>query len=143
MSVDVVMVKERLDRIVAWLEQLDLLAALPEEEFRQPRNAAAAESFLRRSLEAAFDVGRHLLAKRGRFDLAQEYKGIARGLVDIGAVGPELGQVLVAMAGYRNRLVHFYHEVSVDELRQVVVRHRDDLRAFVRWILAYVEGLGA
>ena len=49
------------------------IADLPLESLQaleaDPRNAAAAESFLRRALEALLDLGRHVLAKgfgRGR-----------------------------------------------------------------------------
>jgi uncharacterized protein YutE (UPF0331/DUF86 family) len=80
MSFNVLMVRDRIDRIVEWGKHLDDLAALSDSEFMKPRNLAAAESFLRRSLEAIFDVGRHVLATMGRIDLAQEYKAIARGL---------------------------------------------------------------
>ncbi|HEY8449543.1 MAG TPA: hypothetical protein VIL95_03600, partial [Bacillota bacterium] len=71
MSINRAMVRDRLDRIITWVKELDQLAQLAPVEFAQPRNAAA-ESFLRRALEAVFDVGRHLLAKQGRLDLAQE-----------------------------------------------------------------------
>lgn len=42
------------------------------------------------------------------------------------------------MAGYRNRPVRFYHEVSEDELYDVVVNHRSDLLTGARQILQYV-----
>lgn len=139
MSFDEAMIRDRLDRILHWVAELDELASLSRQEFSASRNAGAAESFLRRSLEAVFDVGRHMLAKLGRLDLAQEYKAIAQGMSATGIVDQKLGAVLVEMAGYRNRLVHFYHEVSVDELYEIVRDHRSDLLAFVRQVAAYLE----
>src|SRR5690625_875667 len=133
------MVRDRVDRIVEWGKHLDDLAMLSQAEFLQPRNLAAAESFLRRSLEAVLDIGRHVLARLGRIDLAQEYKAIARGLAKEGVVDDELGATLVQMAGYRNRLVHFYHEVSADELYDIVVHHRKDLTTCAHLILQFVE----
>jgi uncharacterized protein YutE (UPF0331/DUF86 family) len=52
----------------AWIkEMIGALADLPlknKKEFLKNRhNIAAAESYLRRSLEALFDIGRHILAK--------------------------------------------------------------------------------
>jgi hypothetical protein len=60
---------------------LAALRALPLSSYEQfaadPRNPAAAESFLRRGLEALLDLGRHVLAKRfGR--ATTEYREIAR-----------------------------------------------------------------
>jgi len=99
---------------------------------------AAAESYLRRSLEAVFDIGRHLVAKSGYRRLASEYKSIAKGLVEIGAVGGELGEKLVDMAGYRNRLVDLYDEVTADELYSILSSELEDFRRFVRAIRDYL-----
>jgi len=42
------------------------------------------------------------------------------------------------LAGYRNRLVHFYHEVSADELFDICTLPLGDLdrirRAYHRWM---------
>lgn len=139
MNFNELMVRDRIDRIMEWGKHLDDLAALPDDDFMKPRNLAAAESFLRRSLEAIFDVGRHLLARIGRIDLAQEYKAIARGLAQERIVRDDVGVTLVRMAGYRNRLVHFYHEVTTEELHDIVVNHRQDLLACACQILEYIS----
>ena len=66
---------------IAWINQmLAGIRALPMDDFgvfqADPRNIASAESYLRRGLEALFDLGRHLLAKG--FGIAvTEYKEIA------------------------------------------------------------------
>jgi len=104
---------------------------------------AAAESYLRRALEAIFDVGRHILAKSGGADLATEYKSIAFGLGAKGVISPELAQSLVSMAGYRNRLVHLYHLVQEDELHEILQNDLSDLEAFSREITAFVNALEA
>jgi len=139
--VDKITVKDRLNRIIKSVDRLSRLAAADRELFLQAESdlPAIAESHLRRSLEAVFDIGRHLLSRRGRPDLAQEYKSIAMGLVQTGIVPPELEEKLVKMAGYRNRLVHLYHEVSTEELYHVITHNLDDLRAFVRVIANYLK----
>lgn len=107
--VDKMLVQQRLGLIVSYLEELSKLAEVPREVFlRDKVKTAAAKSFLRRSLEAIFDVGRHVLAKSGGVDMATEYKSIARGLGDKGIVSKEMSDTLIKMAGYRNRLVHLY-----------------------------------
>ena len=68
----------------AWIrEMISALRELPLEDkgafFQQRHHLAAAESYLRRSLEALFDIGRHILVKKFAFP-ATEYKEIARGL---------------------------------------------------------------
>ncbi|MFB3926892.1 MAG: DUF86 domain-containing protein [Syntrophales bacterium] len=108
-------------------------------DFRTP---AAAESYLRRALESLFDLGRHILAKG--FALAPaEYKQIAVELVKQHVLSEHEGGVLRQMAGYRNRMAHFYDEILPGELYRIC---RDDLtdleaisQAFVDWLRAHPE----
>jgi uncharacterized protein YutE (UPF0331/DUF86 family) len=134
------MVRERLTLIQDAVMVLGRFAQMPVEEFLSDiRNPAAAESYLRRALEAVFDVGRHLLASRGNTSLAAEYKGIARGLGEAGLVDGHLAGRLAMMAGYRNRLVHLYAQVSPGELHHIVQEELGDLTAFVYAIDAWLE----
>ena len=133
------LIETRLSLILELTNQLDSLAALSQQEFLgDPRNVGAAESFMRRALEAVFDVGRHLLAKSGHSDLAKEYKTIAQGLGSLQIVPEPFVTTLVQMAGYRNRMVHFYHEVTPSELRDITIARRDDLRHFVDFVVAHL-----
>ena len=108
---------------IAWINRmLADLRRLPLDSYdtfrSDPRNIAAAESYLRRALEALLDLGRHVLAKG--FGLAvAEYKEVAINLVQFSVLGQKKGDLLRELAGYRNRLVHFYHEVSDQELYEI------------------------
>jgi uncharacterized protein YutE (UPF0331/DUF86 family) len=138
-----VIVTERL----AWIRKmLDGIRGLPLSTFEQfmddPRTPAAAESHLRRALEALLDLGRHILAKG--FALAPaEYKEVAEQLFRVGVLSQHDSDLLRKMAGYRNRLVHFYHEVSQEELytlctaRLSEVDHVRD--AILKWIMEHPE----
>lgn len=105
--------------------------------FGDRRNVWAAESCLRRSLEALFDVGRHILAKAFGEGVG-EYKEIASKLLDENVLSADEAELFRIMAGYRNRLVHFYHDVSRDELYEICAAKLTDLEhiadAFRRWI---------
>jgi len=133
------LVKQRLSMISDYCKELDQLKNLPKDQFTESLNSAAAESFLRRSLEAVFDIGRHILAKSGQVELAGEYKSIASGLIKVGAVSTELGDTLIEMAGYRNRLVHLYHMVEAEELYHIVQNNTSDLKEFVRQINEFID----
>jgi uncharacterized protein YutE (UPF0331/DUF86 family) len=134
-----ILVKQRLTMINDYSFELDNLKQLPKDIFLEKVNSAAAESFLRRSLEAIFDIGRHILAKSGQVELAGEYKSIASGLVKIEAVSSELGETLMEMAGYRNRLVHLYHMVDAEELYYIVHNNTSDLIEFIRQINKFID----
>jgi uncharacterized protein YutE (UPF0331/DUF86 family) len=106
------------------------------------RNAAAAESYLRRALEALFDLGRHILAKAFASAPA-EYKETAEGLIQKGVLSKEDGRLLREMAGYRNRMVHFYHEIGERELYDICRGRLTDIEgiseAFSQWLREHPE----
>ena len=69
-----------------------------------------------------------------------EYKKIASELETTGALSQDDARLLRTLAGYRNRLVHFYHDISAEELYRIC---KDDLRdilatrdAFLNWLKA-------
>ena len=130
--------------MVAGLRQLPLGSY---QEFQEDvRTPAAAESYLRRALEALLDLGRHLLA-RGFGPAVTEYKEIANALVEGGVLDERQGGLLREMAGYRNRLVHFYDEVTHPELYEICAKRSGDIEtvldAILRWLRADPERLDA
>ncbi|MBI3600750.1 MAG: DUF86 domain-containing protein [Nitrospinae bacterium] len=132
-------IEENLSLIQEFLSELKRLSEIPEDEFfRDKRNPAAAESYLRRSLEAVFDIGRHILSKSYGFKEI-EYKKIAMELGDRGIVDKEYAKTLLKMAGYRNRMVHVYHEVTPQEIYNILQRHLSDIEHFISEIVRFIE----
>jgi uncharacterized protein YutE (UPF0331/DUF86 family) len=117
---------------VQWIKQMiaairDLPIQDKDEFLRNPHNVAAAESYLRRALEALFDIGRHVLARKFAHPAA-EYKEIADGLFEKKILARKDADLLRQMAGYRNRMVHFYHEISPEELFDICAHHLDEIQ---------------
>jgi uncharacterized protein YutE (UPF0331/DUF86 family) len=83
-----------------------------------------------------FDIGRHILAK-GFGEGASEYKEIARELERKRILSRDDAQLLQTLAGYQNRLVHFYHEVTNEELYRICRDELGDIstirRSYVSW----------
>ena len=57
------LIEDRLGFIVKSIAKLKRLSRLNEADFLREDTPAIAESYLRRSLEAIFDIGRHIIAK--------------------------------------------------------------------------------
>lgn len=128
--VDLKVVSDALASLASCLADL---RALPHESLAEftadRRNPAAAESLLRRALQAIFDLLRHLLAK-GQGQGVLQYKQVAALAAQQGLVSePRLASLLTELAGYRNRMVHFYTEVSPDELFEILRSDLGDLEA--------------
>ena len=120
------------------VERLRHLSKLNPDDFLIDDNPAIAESYLRRSLEAIFDIGRHIIAKHAG-KAAVEYKEIARLLARNKVISKGLSKKLVLMAGYRNRMVHFYHEVTDEELYTILTNNLPDIQNFIQEMGAFLE----
>jgi uncharacterized protein YutE (UPF0331/DUF86 family) len=132
-------VTERTSWIRRMLQGLEDLPLETKEAFlSDPKNVAAAESYLRRSLEALLDLGRHILAK-GFGYVASEYKEIATGLVKQGIVSADNEKRIRNMAGYRNRMVHFYDEIAADELYELSRDGAKDIAQILDLILVWLS----
>ena len=132
-SVNLKIVSDRVNLARGYLADLEALKVPGAEVFASDRrNPAAAESFLRRAIEALFDAARHLLAK-GHGLAGLEYREVARLACERGVVADAaLAPRLVKVAGFRNRLTHFYDQVTPDELFRVLQSDLGDLEAFAR-----------
>jgi uncharacterized protein YutE (UPF0331/DUF86 family) len=131
---------ELIREMLAGIETLPL--ASETEFFADTRMVAAGESFLRRALEALLDLGRHVLAK-GFGKVTPEYAAVADELEAQGIVAQENAAKLRLMARYRNRMVHFYDEITSRELYGILTRERGDvgeiLTSIQHWLDAHPE----
>jgi uncharacterized protein YutE (UPF0331/DUF86 family) len=133
-NINLKIVTDRLQLVEVYLDGLRSSFPLSSlEEFTADRrNPAAAESMLRRAIQSLFDLVRHLVAKAyGRGLL--EYRELARIAKEKGLIrDPRLAETLDKLAGYRNRLTHFYDEVTDEELFDVLRNKLGDLEGIVK-----------
>lgn len=139
-NLNIKLIEDRLGFINGALAKLKRLSLYSEEDFLKDDRPAIAESYLRRVLEAIFDIGRHIIAKIAGKGIV-EYKEIARALGDKGVISKDCSKSLLLMAGYRNRLIHFYHEVGDRELYNILKENLTDIEGFIKEIKVFVEVL--
>lgn len=137
-NLNIKLIQDRLGFIIKSIAKLRKLSALDEKDFLSNDSPAIAESYLRRSLEAIFDIGRHIIAKTAGKGIV-EYKEIAKNLSKNKVITKALSDRLRLMAGYRNRLVHFYHEVEDKELYLIIKNNLTDIEYFVKQIKTFLE----
>lgn len=125
---------ERIDIIQKSLDQLNKLKSLTLGRFMLPENFAIAEHYLRYALEATFDICAHVLS---RIPGAQvdEYKKMAIEMGRQNLIPMKFAQnQLYKMAGYRNRLTHFYFEITPKEMYQILQENLGDFEIFLKYI---------
>lgn len=129
----------RLDGIRKALSKLDGFKDYSFVEFEAQENFAVAEHYLRRALEAIFEIGNHILSRVPGVR-ATTYKEIARLLGENGFIPEEFGNnQLIKMAGYRNRLIHFYSEVKPPELLKIIKNDLQDIEIYCQYIIQILE----
>lgn len=122
-------IKKSLDRLQQMLDNLDTIN--DEDSF------AIAEHHLRRALEAVFDLGRHIIAKKG-WGYPEDYTSVLRILSEHGVITPEYYHKNLGMAGYRNRMVHDYQQISGKELFGIIKDKLPEVREYCTRVMEYL-----
>ncbi len=117
---------------VHWVEtMLSKIRNLPLDDqnqfFSDSRNPLACESCLRRALEALLDLGRHIMAKGFGIGI-EEYKAIGPALEEHGIISKQEASSFRIFAGYRNRMVQFYHDISDQEIYEICFGQFNDVQ---------------
>jgi uncharacterized protein YutE (UPF0331/DUF86 family) len=60
-------------------------------------------------------------------------------LISTGLLNEVQGALMMQIAGYRNRLVHFYDEVSLNELYDICASQLDDVRSLLDALLEWIR----
>jgi len=133
------LINNRINQIRKSLNRLKKLAELNIEYFLADQdNFAIAEHHLRRALEALFDIGRHILAKRG-YGRPADYRSVIIELGRNGVIPNDFAEKIKGIAGYRNRLVHVYAEVTEEEIYDIISTKLADIEEFCKFIIDYIN----
>ena len=124
--------------LVSALDRLRELAALPQDAFlADPHKIASAKYNFILAIEAAVDMGSHLISKN-RWRTPEDYADTFRVLGEKGVFEVPFVQELVKMARFRNRLVHLYWEVDDREVYRILTTRLGELERFLKGIGQYI-----
>jgi len=107
-----------------------------------PDNFRIAFYDLHRALEAVMDIGSHLLS-RIPGSRPSSYKDIPI-LLEKNKIIPSTfaREKMIKMAGYRNRMVHFYGNIDSDELFRIIQDDLEDFYTFLSFIAEVLKDPG-
>jgi len=60
-------------------------------------------------------------------------------LAEKGIIPQKNAEIYVKMVKYRNRLTHFYNEVTVSEIYNIIQNYLGDFKLFIKDILYFLE----
>lgn len=114
------------------IKELSILARLSPEEFKADNKYySLSEHYLRRSLEGILTIGTHILSRMPV--KTKDYQEIITGLADQKIIPRDFAEKNKNLAGYRNRLVHMYWEISKDEMYKIINEHLGDIDQFCQY----------
>ncbi len=136
---------KRINGIQSEIAELQKLGAQSLDEFSSGYGYKLAEYHLHHALEGIFHIATHILS-RIPGGQATEYAESARKLGEFGITDKAFANTtLVKMAKYRNRIVHFYAEITPQEYYEIIKNNLGDFDVFlsaVKNVLEYPEKHG-
>jgi len=125
-----------LTRLGSYIAILRDLAAVAPETFLGDRDKIGnAKYHFVIAIECAIDIANHIIASEG-FRIPRDNGDSFAVLVENGIVPTELREPLMAMARFRNRLVHLYWEVDDVKVREYLETSLGDLESLRRAVSA-------
>jgi uncharacterized protein YutE (UPF0331/DUF86 family) len=109
--------------------------ARPSEIERDIRERRFVEHTLQIAIQAAIDVGLHIVSDQ-RLGEPRTNREVFDRLEHASVVPSDLAATLRRMVGFRNVLVHGYDDVDLTVVREILDRRLDDLLVFVATIRA-------
>ena len=130
---------KRINGIQQELAELRKLGSLKFEDFSEGTGFKLAQFHLHRALEGVFNISAHILSRLPGGQ-ATSYKEIAIKLGEFGIIDKDFANNrLSLMAKYRNRLVHFYADISEKEIYDIIENNLSDFDTFLKAIKNVLE----
>jgi len=132
-------VQNKLDIIPENLEKLEILRAMGFEEFTSDfRNIDSSLHRFQTSIQALVDIGGYIIASLGL-----RAPGTSGEVIDIlvehGLLNAAQRDRYISMIQFRNRIVHFYNDIDLKILYQILQEEVVDIRELYRILLLIIE----
>ena len=130
---------KRINGIQNEVNELEKISKIPFEEFKEGVGFKLAQFHLHRALEGIFHISTHILSRIPGGQVS-EYKEMAIKLGEYGVVDKSFANTtLKNMAGYRNRIVHFYAEILPEEIYRIINDNLGDFDIFLTGVKGVLE----
>lgn len=105
------------------------------EDFAADKNYFYLASYwLRIAIEGVLTIGTHILSRMPSNGKQKDYTQVILSLVDYDILPQDFAKKIKGMAGYRNRLVHLYWNVSKEEVLNTLQNELSDFQKFIGYI---------
>lgn len=135
---DVAKIRDLIADIQKCVKRLEEFSVMETSEFQSNSDEyGLAEHYFRRALEGVLTIGTHILSRLPV--KTKDYQDIIVELGKNGIVPTEFVEKNKKLAGYRNRMVHLYWEITAEELHSILRQHVSDIDAFCEYFQEVVR----
>jgi uncharacterized protein YutE (UPF0331/DUF86 family) len=139
LEINKITITDRIEVIQKSLKKLEQLKDLSPGKFALNDNFAIAEHYLRYALEATFDICAHILSREPGEKIGT-YVGMAQEMGRRGILPRNFAQGHFSeMARYRNRMTHFYLEITPKEIYGIIKNDLGDFEKFLQYIKKLIK----
>lgn len=132
-------VQRKLDIIPENLEKLKIFQAMDFETFKSDfRNIDSTLHRLQTSIQALVDIGGYIIASLGLRTPGSSAEVIDI-LVENGFLENDRKDRYISLIQFRNRIVHFYNDIDLKILYQIVQEELNDIRDLFRSLVLIIE----
>ena len=130
MKLNVSSIKQRLQKLEQYISELEKQQPITLEKFKVDfTRQLAVERAFQAAIESCTDIAAHIVSVY-QLGHPQESRDVYQFLIDTGYLDRPFGETMMAMVGFRNRLVHLYWDVDVEKLYQYLQEDVTLLRQF-------------
>lgn len=131
--------KQRLENKIYFvkknLKKLNELKEESEENFLSDYKIYDSAKYnLQVSIEALVDIGNHIISRES-FDLPETNADTFKILVNENIISKDRLKSYIAMAKFRNMVVHLYDKIDEEEIYNIVQNHLDDFDYFIKQVV--------
>lgn len=139
MVADAEIVRDRCGRVRRYVNDLRMFSHIGAGDFRQNRERQyAVLHALQLAIEACIEIATHICAADG-LGLPASYAAAFDLIEQSSVVNVKLASELRAMARFRNRIVHFYWDMDLDEVYEIMTQRLGDFDQFLVAIERYLD----
>ena len=133
-------VSERIGDIKRALAKLESYKNLSSKDLEKDEDAFALVAYwLRIALEGVLTIGTHILSRLPSNGKKKDYTRVLVSLGEYGVIPQGFAAKIRGMAGYRNRLVHLYWQVTPEELAHTLKEDIGDFEEFIQHIEKFLQ----
>lgn len=141
MSIDEKQLHRQLELLKEQYSLLQQWQSIPKEEFlEEPLKNRAVLHTLQLAIEGCLNIGNQLVSQL-KLGKPREYVEIIELLVKNNVLNRSFGEELKRMVRFRNRIVHIYWDVDLEEVYKILQERVGDFEQFERAVLAFVAQL--